>query len=58
MKTPRYFEKRHIIGLSLQAIFGLRRSQLTLFRGTNAPHKNIKNIIEAVELDYCDQELQ
>ena len=32
---------------------------LRCFEVTNAPHKNMKdNNIEAVKLDYCDQELQ
>ena len=38
---------------------GYHSLDLRRFEVTNVPHKNIKdNNIEAVKLDYCDQELQ
>ena len=44
--TSIYWSTNHI-----QAVLGLRRSQPTLFRGYEPPHKNIKdNNIEAIEL--------
>ena len=44
---------------TIQAIFGYDGLDLRYFEVTNAPYKNIKdNNIEAVKLDYCDQELQ
>ena len=56
--THNLFNTANII-VHIQAVLGLRRSRLTLFEVTNATHKNIKdNNIEAVKLDYCDQELQ
>ena len=36
---------------------GYNSLDLCCFEVVNAPHKNIKNIIEAVKLDHCDQEL-
>ena len=45
--------------MRIQAVLGLRRSRLMLFRDYERTRKNIKdNNIEAVKLDHCDQELQ
>ena len=51
--------------MRLLVVYLYRRSSrydgldLRCFKVMNAPHKNIKdNYIDAVKLDYCDQELQ
>ena len=48
-----------LVAQPIQAVLGFNGLDLRCFEVTNAPHKNIKdNNVEAVKLDYCDQELQ